>query len=135
MNHAQQERMDKVGILLSLSCCIHCLATPLILMAAPAIGEYFESALIHIVLFLLVAPIALLSFLKTYKHTQKSRPLFLGIIGLSGLLIALLLHLFAENGLGTHHIHDIEIGLNIVSGLVLVAAHFFNFKDSLCKHC
>ncbi len=135
MNHVQQERMDKLGIMLSLSCCAHCLATPFILMAAPALGEYFHSELIHIVLFLLVAPIALISFLKTYKHTQKVRPLTLGVIGLSGLFIAMLLHMVVESGSSIGHIHEIEIIVNIVSGLILVTGHFFNFKDSLCKHC
>lgn len=135
MSHMQQERMDKIGIFLSLSCCVHCMATPVILMAAPAVGEYFESPLIHIILFVLVAPIALVSFIKTYKHTQKRRPLTLGVIGLTGLLAALLLHMYAEGRVGMGHIHELEIVVNIISGLILVAGHFFNFKDSFCKHC
>ena len=135
MDHVQQQRIDKLGIFLSLSCCAHCLATPLLLMAAPALGEYFESELIHIILFTLVAPVALISFLKTYKHTSKKRPLVLGAIGLTGLFIAMLLHTVVESGSSISHIHEVEIIVNIISGLFLVSGHYFNFKDSHCKHC
>ncbi|WP_044557537.1 MerC domain-containing protein [Halobacteriovorax marinus] len=135
MDHMQQERMDKIGIALSLSCCVHCLATPFILMAAPAIGEYFQSVLIHVLLFIFVAPIALISFLKTYRHTHKKRPLILGLIGLTELFSSMLLHMYVEQRASLGHIHEIEIILNIISGLILVTGHFFNFKDSLCKHC
>ncbi|OUR99805.1 hypothetical protein A9Q84_01895 [Halobacteriovorax marinus] len=137
MDQVQQQRMDKVGIFLSLSCCIHCLATPILLVMAPSVSEYFESEWVHILLFLLVAPTALLSFLKTHRTNAHKRPLVLGSIGLLGLFVGLLIHFVGEHGASHGHseIHELEVVINIISGLFLVSAHIYNFKDSTCKHC
>ena len=135
MDNASQHRMDKVGIFLSLSCCLHCLVTPFLLVLAPAISDYFQSEWIHILLFLFVAPVALFSFLKTHKESSHKRPLILGSIGLFGLFIGLLIHTFNHEGVTHESIHVFEVSVNILSGLLLIAAHFFNFKDSECKHC
>jgi len=102
---------------------------------APTLSEYFESEWIHILLFLLVAPVALISFLKTHRVNSHKRPLILGSIGLFGLFVGLFIHVASEHGAAHEAVHELEVAINVVSGLFLVAAHFYNFKDSTCKHC
>lgn len=135
VDHIQQHRMDKMGILLSLSCCVHCVVTPFLLVMAPAFSEYLESEWVHVLLFLLVAPVALISFLKTHRINGHKRPLVLGAIGLLGLFTGLLIHSVGEHGVSHEAAHEIEITINVIGGLFLIAAHFYNFKDSTCKHC
>jgi uncharacterized membrane protein len=137
MDKVDSENIDKIGIFLSLSCCIHCLATPIILMMAPSLGEYFESVFVHVGLFILVAPIALFSFISTYKKNGHRKPLVIGLVGLFGLFIGMFIHSFLEHG-HTHEneiLHDIEMVVNVVAGLIMIYAHLINFKERECKTC
>lgn len=137
MDKTDSENIDRVGIFLSISCCIHCLATPILLMMAPGLGEYFESEYIHFGLFALVAPIALFSFLGTYKKNGHKRPLVIGLVGLSGLFVGMFIHSFLEHGHGheAEHLHDIEMVVNVVAGLIMIYAHLINFKERDCRKC
>ena len=137
MNKSDSENMDRIGIFLSISCCIHCLATPIILMLAPSVAEYFESEYIHVILFVLVAPVALFSFISTYKKNGHKKPLTIGLVGLFGLFIGMFIHSFLEHG-HSHYseiLHDIEMVVNVVSGLIMIYAHLINFKERDCKKC
>ena len=135
MDKTESENIDKIGIFLSLSCCIHCLLTPILLMMAPALGEIFQNEFIHIGLFVLVVPIALYSFISTYLKNGHRKPLVFGIIGLFGLLSGLLIHTLMEGGNHNEIFHDVEIGVNIISGLIMIYAHLINFRERECKKC
>jgi hypothetical protein len=140
MDKTGSENIDRLGIFLSLSCCIHCLVTPFLLIVAPGLGEYFENELVHVILFALVAPIALFSFISTYKQNGHKRPLIFGSIGLFGLFIGMLIHTVFEgtsvnHGHGHIALHQIEIVVNILSGLIMIYAHIINFKERECKAC
>ena len=139
MNKTDSENVDRLGIFLSISCCIHCLVTPFLLLIAPGLGELFENELVHVILFAFVAPVALFSFVSTYKKNGHKKPLIFGSIGLVGLFVGMLIHTVFEGSAHAHDLHlplhEIEVVVNIIAGLIMVYAHVINFRERECKKC
>ncbi|MEN0057332.1 MAG: MerC domain-containing protein [Bdellovibrio sp.] len=75
-------RWDKVGIFLSTLCALHCLATPLLILILPVLGEVFEQEWVHVLMALFVVPIGLYAFWSGYQHHRQKSVLALGLIGL-----------------------------------------------------
>lgn len=135
VDHSQHEAFveqtdiwDRLGIFLSSLCALHCLATPLLLLALPMAGEFFESEWIHLGMALFVVPVGLFAFLSGYKHHRQKGVLSLGILGI--LLVAgasFLPHELVEVG-------EFDV-VTIAGGLVLVLAHVLNRRACAChKH-
>ena len=127
----QSELTDKVGIFISALCCIHCMAIPFLIIFAPAIGEYFQNELVHVVAIALVVPVGLYSFISKLKVHQNKLPLYFGILGMVSLVIG---HIFHEVS-GHDHSHDAEIIASIIGGIALIFAHIYNLKLCRCKTC
>ena len=102
-------------------CFVHCMATPLVLLSLPALGEYFDDPIFHIIIFLMVVPVGLYAFLQGYRHHRQKPVLLLGI---PGLLIV---------GFGAFLPHQYVPGfareiITILGSLLLIAAHAINRK-------
>jgi hypothetical protein len=129
--YSKDESADKAGILLSVICCLHCMAIPLLMVFAPSIGHLFEEEWIHMLGFIFVVPLGLYAFISKIKVHSDKRPLY---IGLFGILFLILGHLAHENL--SHEIgQTVELIASIVGGLSLVFAHILNIKLCRCNTC
>jgi RsiW-degrading membrane proteinase PrsW (M82 family) len=126
--HSEVDYWDRLGILLSALCAIHCLLTPILMITLPLIAEEFENPLVHIVLALFVVPVGCYAFLSGYKHHKNKNIMIWGLVGVFIVGMTSLLPIFVE------HFHDIEIPVMILGSLILLTAHLKNRKSCECPH-
>lgn len=125
VNVEDHVKIDKLGLSLSGLCAIHCLLTPLFLLFLPAWGTFFKHEAVHLIFFLFVVPLALLSFVGVYKKHGDKTPLILGSIGSLMLLISLVEHGHQE---GIHLVSLFGSGF-------LVAGHLKSLRCKCTSHC
>lgn len=107
---------DLLGVCLSGLCILHCLFTPVLLALGGVgmIGSWMGSEWVH---YLLLAPISLILVwslpLSWIKH-RNTKPLLIGGLGFSLLLISLFVPESAEPVIA------------VFAGLILIAAHLLN---------
>ncbi|MBO9665704.1 MAG: MerC domain-containing protein [Bdellovibrio sp.] len=122
----ETDRWDKLGILLSTICAIHCLVTPLLILALPVLGEAFEASWVHLSMAAVILPIGLFAFWSGYKHHRQTKVFAMGAMGL--LLVAcgsVLPHEMVEI-----YEHDV---VTIIGSLMLVTAHVLNRRACQCE--
>ncbi len=112
---------DQIGMTVSSICFFHCMATPVLLLTLPWLGEYFDDPIFHIFIFFMVVPIGLYAFLQGYRHHRKATVL---VLGLPGLLIV---------GAGAFLPHAWVPGfsreaITVIGSLFLITAHAINRK-------
>ncbi len=127
--------LDGLGVLASTLCLVHCLALPLLAGALPFVlqgssdahhhhhhhgHEHAAGISLHIVLFLAIAPIALIALGRGYLHHRRGAIPLLGACGLALL------------GLGMSVGGPLEIALSVVGSIGLAAAHLWNHKSLPC---
>lgn len=122
---------DKLGILLSALCCIHCMALPGLMIFAPSISHYFAHEIVHILTFLTVVPIGLYAFISKLKIHENKTPLYIGIFGIVMFACSMFLHEFLE----IHTSELLELSFSIVGGFSLIYAHITNIRLCRCKAC
>ena len=106
---------DKIGVVTSLACTIHCVLLPLIVAVIPLAGVLLEAEWIHGAV-LGIAVIPALESLIFESYFEKRWPLvFSGILGLFLMMFSLI---------AAHHMHD----LFLVGGLILGAAHLYRLN-------
>lgn len=141
---------DRWAIFLSAVCMIHCLATPLLLMAFPFVHELPNEALIHSLFIFPLVAFAVWAFWRGYKIHGRKTAMVLGLIGFFALLTGLALHdhtgLIPATGLphaglsfDEHqgmHIFGVHLGwasvVTSIGSIFLIAAHFFNMRYCRC---
>lgn len=122
---AHNHKIDQVGIAVSLLCLIHCLCSPLLIIALPWLDTWIETPWAHLVFLVGVAPLAIISFYRSYIHHRKPLPLALGLIGIVLLLLGMLVgihHAFEQLDHLSHH------SLPVLGSLFIIAAHLINIK-------
>jgi hypothetical protein len=117
--------IEKVGVLLSIVCAIHCLSLPIFLFFAPYLASSFAFSsnlewILVISSFLLAAIILVLDF---RKHCQPLPLYFLGI----GILIKLV-DIFVAN-------HSYAWLFGILLGVVISLAYWVNYKHKKSCTC
>jgi hypothetical protein len=117
--------IEKVGVLLSIVCAIHCLSLPIFLFFAPYLASSFAFSsnlewILVISSFLLAAIILVLDF---RKHCQPLPLYFLGI----GILIKLV-DIFVAN-------HSYAWLFGILLGVVISLAYWVNYKHKKTCTC
>lgn len=119
---------DRIGIVLSSLCAIHCLATPLLILLLPVMGEFFHAEWVHILMAVVILPVGLFAFWSGYKHHRQVKVLSLGVLGLAMICAASVLpHEWVEV-----MEHDV---VTIIGSFVLITAHVLNRRACLChKH-
>jgi len=113
-------KLDIYGMAASIICAVHCAAIPVLFTFGSA---YMADILHHPVFeigFLLIAiVIAVWSLGKSYLyHHHDKRPLIAGVFGVALVTLGVVLHAWQ---------------ITLPGGLILAAAHFWNFK--LLKSC
>ncbi len=124
-------KLDKLAILLSGTCLLHCLALPLLVTLVPiSQGSLLEEQTFHLLMLWVILPTSLLALTSgCWKHKDITT-IALGALGLTSLtLTAIAGHDFlTPNG---------EKWATITAGMILATAHIRNFlicqKDS-CSH-
>lgn len=116
---------DKLGIFLSGLCAIHCLLTPILLIALPVFGEMFESEWVHGLMAVFILPIGLYAFWSGYKHHRQTKVFALGVAGL--------LFIVSELVLPHEIIHDVGHHVfTVIGSTLLITAHYLNRRACLC---
>ena len=117
---------DKMGMFLSTLCAIHCLVTPLLILALPMMGEVFESEWVHLSMAAVILPIGLFAFWSGFKHHRQNKVFAMGVGGL--LLVC------AGSVLPHEMVEFFEMDLVTIFGsLLLVTAHYLNRKACQCE--
>ena len=122
-----QQLADKAGICLSIICIVHCILTPVMLLALPAMHmfDWYHGSL-HIVFAVIVPLLALAAFIPGYKLHKDSRVFKIALVGYV-LIIA-----------GITIPHELEIEwleplFSVAGSIFLVWAHLIN--RNLCACC
>lgn len=125
---------DKLGMLLSIVCGVHCLVTPFLLLVMPWLSHSFENEIFHVVMLLLVLPVASISLAK--GHGFKTRSSKMMIIGVVLLILGVVYH-FNEHSHAANHTaqnYIIENLLTISGGVLLTFAHYSKLKSCRSSH-
>jgi len=115
---------DRLSIVASIACAIHCVLLPLIFTTLPFFGiELIENIFLELATVVISVLIGGLAIWKGYKkyHRNKLIPI-LFIAGIALLVIA-------------NHVHvdNIEIGLKFSGAAILVITHIYNIRK--CNNC
>lgn len=130
---------DRLGIGLSACCGVHCLVTPALLVALPAVGGVFANAWVHWVALGLIAPVAMWALWRGSKRSTAAggwrwTPLGLGVMGLSVLTFGAWGHpdtcCPTDPLNGGYATMDAAawgwVGVNVLGSSLLVAGHVWN---------
>lgn len=123
--HSHDHKANKVSLILSAICIVHCLLTPVLVVLLPFVGTFMHDN--HWIELIIIASIILLgsSSLKhgyLYHHHNK-KPIIFFIIGLILLIISSIIHFIGDN-LIWHHI------FGVIGGLMVGGAQLYNLKLS-----
>lgn len=121
--------MDRVAIGLSGVCAVHCLITPLALVALPvAAGAWLGGESFHLWLLLLILPLSTTALTLGCRRHKDMAVMLLGIAGMALLVLAVLLPVewLGENG---------ERALTLAGSAALIAGHVRNFRMCRASAC
>lgn len=90
---ARARAADMVGVGLSFACLVHCLALPMLLIAAPAVGAWLPlSDRFHALILLLAVPAAAIALADGWRRHRHSGPVAAAFAGLLLLAAGLAAH-------------------------------------------
>tara|TARA_Y100000746_G_scaffold44872_1_gene34241 strand:+ start:324 stop:722 length:399 start_codon:yes stop_codon:yes gene_type:complete len=116
---------DRLAMLLSSACAIHCFLTPsFVLLTSGLISISLDNELVHNLILFVAVPISIYALISGYANHKTFYLLPLGLIGLSLLVIAVSLGeaFFGELG---------EQSLTLMGSILVVLAHYKNHQA--CK--
>ncbi len=118
-----QTRTDKLAILLSSMCVLHCLLTPILLIAIPSLAgvALLNDETFHRVMLFFVVPSGVLALAIGYSHHQKGG---LAMSGLLGLVV-----LSSPFWLGHEYLGETgEVVVSVIGSAIIVAVHTINYR-------
>jgi len=89
LNNLQQ--VDRLGVIASVLCAIHCAITPILLILLPTFGKAWSHPATHWGMAIIVIPIALFMMLKSYKKHAKKKVLYIGSMGILLIIVGAIL--------------------------------------------
>lgn len=114
--------LDLAGVILSGICLVHCTLLPVLLAMLPFLGAHYEAdERLHLLVTVLVVPVAMLALLTGFRRHRLWWVPLLGLCGLALILAAPALH----ETLG----HTLEGVLTALGGLGLISAHLVNWRN------
>lgn len=120
-----QTLLDRAAISASMLCMVHCLATPVLLIALPMLSSTFMAdEAFHRFLLMFLLPISLIALSIGCRRHKDRGVLLLGGLGLVCLILAAWLghDLLGESG---------EKVATVISGVILAFGHLRNYR--LCR--
>ena len=85
--------LDRIGIIASAACVVHCMLTPVLLLFLPVFGARWSDGIVHWVLAGLVLPLALIVLYRGFSRHRTRWVLALGALGAAGITLGLVLPL------------------------------------------
>lgn len=123
---ARPRLADLTGILLSLTCLVHCLALPLILLLAPALSRWIALPEgVHAAILLLALPAAAIAMRDGWRRHRRLAPTVLAVAGLGLLALGLSAH---EGWIAAADPEAADRLLTSAGALTLAAAHLVNWR-------
>ena len=119
---------DLAGLALSATCLIHCLALPMLLLLAPAVGHWIalpEGT--HAAILLLALPAAYVAMRGGWHRHRRPAPIAIAAFGLALLALGLAAH---EGLLAVVDAETADRWLTSTGALALAAAHIANWRLS-----
>jgi hypothetical protein len=118
-------KFDRIAILLSGICLVHCLAIPILLIILPALGSLlFDShSSFHWFLIVIGFPVSIVALLIGWRRHGEIAPVIAGVVGLMLMLVGIS-HWFGDVG---------EIAATVLGALVLMFAHIANMRQSMSQ--
>lgn len=117
---------DLAGIALSSACLIHCLALPLALLIAPALGGWLAlPEWLHAAILLLALPAALIAMTDGWRNHRRWTPLLLAAAGLGLLALGLAAH---EGWLAAADPETADRLFSSAGAIALASAHLLNWR-------
>lgn len=133
MNEIAKNLTDKIAITLSLTCAVHCLAMPLLLLLLPSVAALqLNSEAFHMWMVVVVVPTSIYALFMGCRQHEHYRLLAIGSVGLVFLMLAVTLdeELIGELG---------EKALTLVGAVIIAFGHYRNFRlcqqKSNCNSC
>jgi hypothetical protein len=77
---------DRIGVLASILCAIHCLVTPPLLLFLPAFGRAWSHPASHWIMALVVVPLALLTLRQGFRIHGRKWVIASGVVGIALIL-------------------------------------------------
>lgn len=119
-----QELLDRLAISASALCLIHCLVTPVLLLALPIVAStMMADGEFHILMVAFVLPTSLAAF---YLGVRRHRNRAIALLGAAGLLILVFAALMGHDLLGETG----EKAATVAGSLLLASAHVRNYRSS-----
>ncbi|WP_293643732.1 MerC family mercury resistance protein [Sphingopyxis sp. RIFCSPHIGHO2_12_FULL_65_19] len=123
---ARPRLADLMGLALSLSCLLHCLALPLLLLLAPALSRWIALPEgVHAAILMLALPAAAIAMRDGWRRHRRIVPAMLAAAGLGLLALGLLAH---EGWMAAADPEAADRMLTSMGALVLAAAHLLNWR-------
>lgn len=117
---------DLAGVGLSLTCLVHCLALPLAILLAPALGHWLALPEgLHAAILLLALPAALIAMSDGWRRHRRLAPAVLAMLGLGLLTLGLAAH---EGWIAAANADTVDRLLTSAGAISLAAAHLFNWR-------
>ena len=114
---------DRIAIVLSTVCIVHCLAMPFLLAVVPIAALVVDGdGHFHALMLWLVVPTSVLGFALGYRVHHRSGLVVQGAIAIAILAVV------AYWGHGAWTI-SVEVFVNIVASVALASAHWRNFRE------
>jgi len=122
---ARPRLADLAGLALSATCLLHCLALPMLLLLAPALGHWVAlPEWTHAAILTLALPAAFTAMRGGWERHRRSAPGLVAVAGLGLLALGLAAH---EGWLVAAHASAAETLLTTLGALALAAAHLANW--------
>ncbi|MBL9065220.1 MAG: MerC domain-containing protein [Sphingopyxis sp.] len=123
---ARPRLADLLGITLSLTCLVHCLALPLLVLLAPALGTWFAiPEWVHAAILMLALPAATFAMTDGWRRHRRALPVLLAGAGLGLLAAGLAAH---EGWLALADPEAADRLLTSMGAMVLATAHVLNWR-------
>jgi hypothetical protein len=120
---ASSRYFDRIAIVLSTICIVHCLAMPLLVAVLPLAALSFGgNAHFHSLMLWLVVPTSVFGFGMGFRVHRRISIVLAGAAAVAALAAAALWGHSAWNPL-------VEVAVSVVASLVLAAAHWRNFQE------
>ena len=120
-------RADRLGIIASAACFVHCILTPIVISFAAVWAHYIPAEeKVHRILAVLVTAVGGFAILTGYSRHRRKRVLTLMVSGLA--------FIFAGAWWGNRlPSHLAEVAVTLAGSCLMIAAHLIN--HTFCKHC
>lgn len=125
-----QRSLDKLGVVLSVGCMIHCLLMPLVLPLLPVIGLAFgHNGYFHLIMCGIIFVNICITLVPGVLKHKRSLALMLGIYGLLAIIAGGLAELIG------HVNENRAVVITVVGSCLIATAHYLNHRYTCaCLH-